>query len=596
MGWFHRNGSLDTVTGAEGAISQVLIQDWSVTDRNLDATLAWLRSSRTRPIPKGWVPGAADHERQALGTLGSVAAHSLNSAPPASWPPPILDWLATSLPLPDAVAEEVDKALTSQPDEALAELYARLVAGPRRRVLGTFFTPADEVGLMLQMWDKVERPPTSVFDVGAGVGVFTAAAANQWQQAQVTAIDVNPVALGLLCARMAQPDAADACDRVRLVLEDVTSWLPLQARHPGERRLTLGNPPYTRWQLIEPGLRTRLVEQTTGLCASRASLSAFITALTLSHLHQDDGLCLLLPAQWLESDYSRGLRKHLLSLQRRPVELRLVRSTWFADARVDAVILLVGTERAEPQRFTIAEWGQIGGRDINRAAPTAEGWRTWFRGHTQAQTQSTPNTKRLRDLARVRRGTATGANEFFLLSDDRVAELDLPTSALTPVVRRLNEYATKATQHRFDRRPAHERKWLLTVDADEVADNDQIRAYIQSGEADAFDQRHLCMVRASDWYDLAHDLYSPDIIITAMTRDAIHVVDNDIGAVITNNLYGWVWDADVTKKIRGSIVKWLRSEAGQAALMARCRSQGNGLAKIEPAALADLELPGHIFG
>lgn len=562
-----------------------------MTDGSLPDTLAWLRSAQGRPTPAEWVPGAVPRERQSLGALAAVAGHALGGPPPAGWHPKMVQWLATAPPteLPLKVQEELDKGLALAPDATLAHLYAGLVAGSHRRVLGTFFTPAVEVGPMLDMWDAIEQPPTSIVDVGAGVGVFSAAAGHQWPAARIDAVDVNPVTLALLGCRMAQPDVSHVASRVNLILEDFTQWLPSTPRSPGDRRLILGNPPYTRWQLIDTDDRLRLSAQTANLCGRRASLSAYITALSLLSLQPSDGVCLLLPAQWLESDYARGLRLRLLSLARRHVELRLVKSSWFADATVDAVVLLVGSERATHQPFLIAEWGEARAREIDRLASSADGWRAWF-NDASIPPRAEYEGPRLGDVARIRRGIATGANDFFLLSDEMLNEHRIPKSLVMPVIRRLADYSHGATSASFTQQSSRERKWLLMVTS-ETMHVDVAARYVRHGEGRKLNHRHLCRRRKPTWFDLTQDLFIPDMIISSMTRNSIHVVKNTIGAAITNNLYGWVWDARMDAQSQIEVLEWLKSSDGQHALLSTSRQQGNGLAKLEPKALANLRLP-----
>jgi hypothetical protein len=565
-----------------------------VTTLELRSTLAWLQAAVGDPVREAWVPGASPAERRSLRALGAVAAHATtDSAAPEQWPAEIRQWLNSADPLPCDIAAELDIAIKESPDEALAWLYASMVASQRRRVLGTFFTPAAEVQPMLELWDRTQAVPTHIIDVGAGVGVFTAAAAQRWGMARVSSVDVNPVTLGLLGARMTQPDVETAKERVSLVLDDFTSWLPTQRAVPGQRRLILGNPPYTRGQLIPTAMRARLVEATEGLSGARASLSAFITALSLKHLEPDDGLCLLLPAQWLESEYAEPLRQRLLDLRHRRVELRLAPSELFTDATVDAVVLMVGTEQARSEPFVVAGWEDADRLLVDRADATTAGWRTWFAAPVAPRTRLL-GTKKLRDVAVVRRGTATGANEFFLLSDDMLDKSGLPSQAVTPVVRRLAPHGTKVTANTLAKLGRAERRWLLRV-TNEATSSAAVAAYIAHGVESGFDLRHLCQVRPHEWYDLSNDLVVPDVIVTAMTRGGVRIVANDVGAAITNNLYGWRWREDVTKRAQKAILTWLRGDDGQQAMLSLARSQGDGLYKVEPRALADLDLPGELF-
>lgn len=563
-----------------------------VTELELPRTVAWMRSAGGQPVKKGWVPGATEAERRSLRALASVAVHLLpSSATPTDWPHDIRAWLRTTKGLPPDVAAELDVAMKENPDACLAILYSSVVARPRRRVLGTFFTPTGEVTPLLTMWDATQPSPAEVVDVGAGVGVFTAAAARQWSGAQVFAVDVNPITLGLLGVRMGLPDICGDAARTKLVLEDFTTWFPTQT---GTGRLVLGNPPYTRSQLIPPKDRRRLLDACDDLCGSRASLSAIITAISIQHLAPADGLCLLLPAQWLESTYAIRLRNHLLSAARRRVELRLAKADLFNDAVVDAVVLLVGTERDDAQPFVVSDWDGKILQTVNRPNAAPEHWRSWFE-KKPVQRRRTAGAKTLSDVAVLRRGTATGANDFFVLSADTVAELELPAAVLKPVLRRLSLFnADRITPAEFRKVPSNERTWLLLAN-DKQAKDKVVAAYIRHGEKMGFHNRYLCKVRAGSWFDVTHDLVVPDVVITAMSRGSFRVVENGVGAAITNNLYGWRWRADVARSTQAKVIAWLRGSDGQAAVLALCRSRGDGLAKVEPSALAGLELPASVF-
>lgn len=521
----------------------------AVTVPALPRTLAWLRAAVGDAVPETLVPGATAAERTSLAALGAVAAHVMQGKVPTSWPEPIRDWLSTPIGLPDEVSDELETAVEKSPDETLASLYSGIVAGPRRRVLGTFFTPSNEVAPMLEMWTRSQEAPETVIDVGAGVGVFTAAASQRWDQAEVLAVDINPVTLGLLGARMTQSDVCNATGRVRLILEDYTTWLPKQSSNPDRGRLFLGNPPYTRAQLIPLDVRSRLVRQCGSLCGTRSSLSTFITALTLQQLGPHDGLCLLLPAQWLESAYGRNLRQHLLDLRHRRVELRLAESELFSDATVDAVMLLVGTEREAEEPFVISGWGDADRRPIDRGTASTEGWRSWFGARSSAPADVSADARTLSDLVALRRGTATGANEFFVLSDRDVEKHQVPRQALQPVVRRLGGYGNTVTEAAFNRLSATDGRWLLTV-TPATATDPAVAAYLQHGVAAGYPDRHLCRVRRGEWYDVTHDVTIPDVIITPMIRGQVRVAENKVGAAITNNLYGWRWKKGVTHKVR----------------------------------------------
>jgi hypothetical protein len=449
---------------------------------------------------------------------------------------------------------------------------------------------------MVEHWCATQPDPRVIVDVGAGVGIFTAAAARRWPSSQVWAVDVNPVTLGLLAARVAGAfpvvSLRSRMPGVRLVLGDYVAWAQQNWSLLPEGRLVLGNPPYTRRQLLSVEDRVRFGAAAGGLCGSRASLSALITAVSLLLLEPRDGLCLLLPAQWLESQYAAGLRHHLWTLKHRRVELRLFDAALFNDANVDAVALLVGTLHDEEQPLVVAT-GDRESRSVDRSGEDPATWRRLFVDSRLQAAQSVRGTVRLGDLAVVRRGTATGSNHFFVLSEAERRSWRLPASVLASAVRRLRDFPTVVDRAALDGLDDHIRRWMLVVHAPGRRVGVRLARYLAHGEAKGVPDRELCRKR-EDWSDLSEDLFVPDVIVGPMSKAAFRLVDNPARAVITNNLYGIRWHDDVAEDVRAAVLRWLRSASGQLALTAIARRQGGGLNKLEPRALREVVVPAQL--
>jgi SAM-dependent methyltransferase len=558
----------------------------------------WLRAPQHTEVPAIWVPGLDKAERRALGAAGGVARELLTDATLAALPSDVRRWME-SAPSPDAKdLEEYRATIRTDADAALASLYSTIVKREHRRQLGTFFTPSAEVKLMLDLWDETEgSSPQTVIDVGAGVGVFTAEAAKRWPQAKVVAVDINPVTLGLLAVRLfseaATDRAPDFSARVELVREDYTTWFPSERAPEAGHRLVLGNPPYTRAQLLGFDERERFQELTDGLCGSRASLSTIITALTLQRLAPSDGLSLLLPAQWLESQYARKLRSRLWEEERRRVELRLVESEdLFGGAQVDAVALLVGAAGDEPRPFRVARWREPEPVELARTQQVPESWRRVFDDGPKSEPLTVLDDDfTLSSLAEVRRGVATGANATFVLGREEARKL--PAKALTRVVTRLVELPDELDDGALASASDRAVGWLLTMTKQQLDESEALQALVRTGEDEGINERVLCKSR-KDWYDLTAEVRRPDVIIGAMTQGRFKLVSNPVGATLTNNLYGITWKASTTPVQRSAVLAWLRSDEGQLTLVAAARRQGAGLIKLEPGGLRKLPLPTHL--
>lgn len=566
-------------------------------DSHLSALIDWLRSSEFEPVPATWVPGTTLRHRRSLWGLNAVIAHYLSGGRPGSNTgiAEIDSWIAEAPAMPPSVARACESMRTADRYEDLGLLYSALVPSQNRRSLGTFFTDPTIVQQMIEYWGPESIAPATVIDVGAGVGAYTRAAADAWPTAKVIAVDVNPLTLALLAADAAQSRAADSRPRRRspqLVLDDFVTWYEREGSSLGENRLIIGNPPYTRLQLIPPGTRTALLKSAAGLCGSRASLSAIITATSVARLGSSDALSFLLPTHWLESDYASALRSRIWSMGDRRVNLHLFSSKLFADARVDAVSLNIGPE-SNNGNFSLTVEGSESLVRLDRTTPCPPNWRTLFtrgpRPRSAGIGKAKPRTT-LGSVANVRRGVATGANQFFAVSESVRDEYGLPRDLLIPLVRKLRDFSTPSISvHDLEALSPKVARWLLSISSDRIEDA-RVQRYVTHGTSIGVHNSELAR-RRTNWLDLSSDIHIPEVIIGPMSRGRFQFVGNDAGATITNNLFGLTWHSSTPAATRVSTLNWLRSTEGQDALDDVATSQGEGLKRLGPAALQHLWLP-----
>jgi adenine-specific DNA-methyltransferase len=568
----------------------------------------WLDAYPGPPVPASWVPGASAAERTQLAALGGLVRF-LGAGPTSDvplngvGPRQLRQWMNWGPTPPENVMVAGQRLMDQKGGDGLAELYSSTVAPRSRRRLGTFFTPTVEVQWMLRRWEELHSPPQSVIDVGAGVGAFTTAATEQWPDADIFAVDVNPVTLGMLSLRLLTHGHAIANTAesrgVRLVLEDYVAWASRQWGDLRGGRLVLGNPPYTRLQLLPLSERRTLGLAAAPLCGSRASLSALITAATMNLMRSEDGLCLLLPAQWLEAHYAVGLRRWLWESTHRRIDLHLFESDLFVDAHVDAVALIIGPVMGVPQPF-VSSTSAHGGDDDeagnrtqrDRTASMPSQWRSFF--SADIARHATTGDRPLSDFGRVRRGVATGANSFFVVSEEIRKSWALPDSVLLPLLQRTVDYESDVVStNSMETLDPSRRKCLLRVTHEE-SQIPEVAAYLADGEQKGTHTGVLCQARAR-WYDLAREVDIPDVIIGPASKTAIRFLENEASASITNNLYGLSWHEATSPNERTRILRWMRSPEGQQELFLIARTQSGGLRKIEPRAFNSLQLPRKAF-
>jgi hypothetical protein len=101
---------------------------------------------------------------------------------------------------------------------------------------------------------------------------------------------------------------------------------------------------------------------------------------------------------------------------------------------------------------------------------------------------------RLGDIAEVRRGFTTGANEFFYLDDDHIREWEIEEEFFTPVIKSPKEckrILVDPTNLKFNLFLCHKEKRELKGTA--------ALEYIEWGESQSFHRRPTCVVRQNWW-------------------------------------------------------------------------------------------------
>jgi predicted RNA methylase len=470
----------------------------------------------------------------------------------------------------------------------LESIYESIVGKSSRRRLGTVFTPPPVVEYALHEARATVASPRVIADPGAGIGAFSLEALRRWPHARVIAVDVNVVTLGLLAAQR----NGRVSNRLELVYDDFLSWIRNLPSNDGPR-LFLGNPPYTRRQEMSAEQLQSARRSAGNLVKSgHAGLSTYFLAATLSSLRPSDGLCFVLPASWTRAAHAELLRAELWGLKNRSVTIASFPRTLevFPETSVQATVLVVGEEKAATQPFTLRNLDLdhddvriVSERRLSRGVGTSVALDPDGRRRPGRRSASSAP---LGDVARVRRGVATGANTFFFIRDD---EIDgIPRAALRPALYRLRYVAADVLDSAGFKRIGADgyRRWLLDVTEDLVDESPSLRAWVRRGQSEGLHRRTLTS-RRRPWYSM-EQVAPPDLIIASMGKSGLRVVENRARCVPANSMYCLYFTEGA---VRARVTDWLRSREGQREIRSAGRNYGRGLIKVEPRELLAVRLP-----
>ena len=139
---------------------------------------------------------------------------------------------------------------------------------------------------------------------------------------------------------------------------------------------------------------------------------------------------------------------------------------------------------------------------------------------------------RLGDIAEVRRGFTTGANEFFYLDEEKIAEWGIEEEFLNPVIFSLKEL----TCIEDDLSNLQKQVFKCHLSKNELRGTNALE-YIEWGEKQGFHKRPTCLSR-SLWYSLAEGWKSAPYIFPAKVGERMLVLNNLKGVFEDKKLYG----------------------------------------------------------
>ena len=282
--------------------------------------------------------------------------------------------------------------------------------------------------------------------------------------------------------------------------------------------VVIGNPPYVRQEKIKhlkPTFKKRYSCYT-----GTADLYVYFYECGLQLLNANGIHTFICSNSWLDVNYGAPLQKHLLENTASAVICHSELEREFESANINTIVSLLrkGTPDADSQIRFLTFKTFIGDPDIeNRRertrtytelaqAGTRENRYTgdkWGGKYLRAPDiywtileKGKDKLVRLGDIAEVRRGFTTGANEFFYLDAERIHEWGIESAFLRHVIkspRECKSILVDPSQLQFKLFMCHEDKAALAGTA--------ALAYIEWGESKGYHQRPSCQGRAR-WWDL----------------------------------------------------------------------------------------------
>lgn len=462
--------------------------------------------------------------------------------------------------------------------DPLGDLLVALRPAEERKSLGAFFTPPEIVRPMVR-WLAAESPDR-VVDAGCGSGRFAAETWRQIPAAAILAIDIDPVCTLLTRGHL----AAMGTQRARVLHGD---FVRSDLEPAGGRTAFVGNPPYVRHHQLTPEQKRhaqRMAEALGIRLSQLAGLHAHFYVATARHARPGDVGCYVVSAEWLDVNYGDVIRRILTErLPLEGIEIIDPRALPFPDVMTTACVTYFRAGEFTPQVSVYTSVKPTPARTVPAdALRQASRWGSLLRngpgpsGHPRA---------RLGDFFRVSRGVVTGANAYFVMSQEtaRSRGLDAYTR---PVLTAAEEVLSSEGVVEFDA----SRDVLLDpppgIDL-AAPEHSSLRAYVQEGERRGICDRYVCRHRRP-WWRIGHG-EPPPIVATYMARQPPRFALNPDRLALVNVLHGLYPRIPPSEGDLGRVVGYLNAHRQE--FVGLGRTYQGGLEKFEPGEMESLPVP-----
>jgi len=383
-----------------------------------------------------------------------------------------------------------------------------------RNKLGQYFTPASVAKEMVSFALELMPPSQEIrfLEPGFGHGAFYKALIQSVPGSRLSkawGYEINPDYVEYM-----NEACSDGILDLRLA-DFTTALLPNSEK---KVNLLLCNPPYVRHHhisLSNKKLLSENVQKATGISLNgRAGLYCYFILVAHSWLAPDAISGWLLPSEFMDTEYGKAIREYLTTnVMLHRIHRFESSESLFYDAIVSSTIVFFHNRIPVEDHEVDLSFGDrlstptITSRLKISQLKRARKWSSLLSDDDQAKFSILGSERRpqfkLSDFFEVKRGIATGANSFFIISTDKIESLQLPSDFLKPILPSSRYLAGDEIEADENGEPLFEdRLYLIDCKLPEEKlrhEHPQLWQYLETGIKAGVHLHTLCQSR-KPWY------------------------------------------------------------------------------------------------
>lgn len=463
--------------------------------------------------------------------------------------------------------------------------YLQKVSLEHRKKYAQFFTPFPIADLMAN-WLLKNKQLKSVLEPAFGLGVFSRALLSHNQDLSIKGYEIDRV-----ISEEAKKHFGE-CETIRLLLEDYmfNDW---GNSYDG----IICNPPYFKFHDYDN--KSVIAEIERKLSCKLNGFTNLYTLFLLKSLYQlkPSGRCAyIVPLEFMNSDYGTLVKSHLIKTRTlRHVIVFNFDANVFDDALTTACIILCAKDNhSEVVDFTsiksleeihiikelIDSYPESNTRSrrykLSDLKPEIK-WKNYYQDPSgRSYNKLVPFSK----YAKVMRGIATGANDFFTFNTSKANTFGIDHQFLLPCICKCADVKGQLfTAEDFKNLKEKDKKVFLLNATDNEDPN--VSGYLTKGVSEGVDKKYLTASR-SPWYALEKRPPAP-IWVSVFNRNGLRFVRNYANVSNLTTFHCVYPQKNLFSNVSVDLLfAYLLTDTARKIFEDNAREYGNGLQKFEP--------------
>ncbi|HPT71937.1 MAG TPA: N-6 DNA methylase [Candidatus Cloacimonadota bacterium] len=354
------------------------------------------------------------------------------------------------------------------------------------------------------------------------------------------------------------------------------------------------NPPYLKFHNYNNKIVVDEVKNKIGIrFKSTSNLYAMFLTKSIYQLSENGRASFIIPTEFLNSDYGVDVKKFLLDnnvlryvfvidFNSMAFEKSMTTSTIFLLAKdiVDKGIVMksinTSKELAEYKEMicSYSNNSSVSVYSKNELDPKVK-WREYYE---QNKPKKTTRLIPFTTFASIKRGIATGDNDYFTFNKTKALEYKIPPTNLLPCITKSLDVKKNIFNLNDFEKLVDEDKRVYLFDANEST-NPAVIDYIKLGEERNVHSKFLTSQR-KPWYKLEKRI-AADLWVSVFNRNEAKFILNE-AQILNLTTFHCVYIKDMNLEQKDLFTAYLLSDTAKRILEINRREYGNGLKKFEP--------------